>query len=150
MARFVRALGAGLVAAALASACSKSSTQPPPSVAGTWHVTVGTLTQGAVNPPTFDITLSQQGTTYTGTMPNGLGWMGMSFDSLPDVEVHGDSLYAALDAAPQWTQACAQLGLVAKFNAARDTAIGVFYVAPSQMNSNPISCTATGPVTVAR
>ncbi len=149
MVRIARVLGAGLVAAAVASACSKSSTAPPPSIVGTWHVSVGTLTLSGFNPPNFDITIEQNGTAFGGMMP-AEGWGGYSFNLNPTVEVHGDSLYASDDVAAPFAPVCAQLGIVGTFNAARDTLRGVAYVAPSTMNSNPAACTAQGPFVATR
>ncbi len=149
MVRSVRVLSTALLALGVASACSKSSTSPPPSVVGTWHVSVGTMTLGGFNPPNFDISIEQNGTAFGGTMP-GEGWGGYGFTLNPTVLVHGDSLYASVDAAAVYATVCAQLGIVGTFNAARDTLRGIAYVAPSQTNMNPASCTSQGPFVATR
>jgi hypothetical protein len=79
-----------LIIFAVLSACS-SSTAPKPSLAGTWHVTLGALNSGTLSPASFDVTVKQSGSNYTVTMPT-LTWTGgLVFDSGPNIEGFSDT-----------------------------------------------------------
>jgi len=76
----------GVSLAVLIAGCSSSSTAPKPSLAGTWHVSVGTLNSGTLSPSSFDVTVTQTGGNYTVSMPT-LTWSGgLVFDSGPNLE----------------------------------------------------------------
>ena len=84
----VKALLAGLLVG-----CS-SSTAPAPTLAGTWHVSVGPLTSGTITPTSFDITVTKSGASYAVSMP-ALTWSGgLVFDSGPNLEGFSDTTYA--------------------------------------------------------
>lgn len=102
--------------------CS-SSTAPKPSIAGTWHVSLGTLNAGTISPTSFDVTVNQSGSTYTVTMPT-LTWSGgLVFDSGPNLEGFSDTTYAGFVAfthAPH-SHVCEILAIAGIKNAALDT-----------------------------
>ncbi len=134
--------------------CS-SSTSPAPSVAGTWHVTVGSLSSGSMSPSTFDITVTQVGSSYGLAMP-ALSYGTATFntgdtavvahDSLLGVAVNVDTIMTSGACNPPVAAA-----FVARMNAARDTAIGTFKVAPNPKYGpipTPDGMCASGPVTL--
>jgi hypothetical protein len=58
-----------IAAAGLWTGCS-SSDGPAPTVAGTWHVSGGTLTGGrSFTPTSFDVTVTASGDTFLASMP---------------------------------------------------------------------------------
>ncbi len=59
---------AALAAGVLWLSCS-SSTSPKPSVAGTWHVTVGAMSKGVLSPTSFDVTVTASADTFIVSMP---------------------------------------------------------------------------------
>lgn len=67
-------LTGSLLAAAAIAGCS-SGGEPTPTMAGTWHVTIHTLTSGAITPSSFDVVIAPSGATYAVSMPE-LTWTG--------------------------------------------------------------------------
>src|SRR6266540_3800164 len=80
-----------LAAAGLWIACSDSN-GPAPTITGTWHVTVGTLTSGTISPSTFDAVITASGDSFLATVPH-LTWSTDSgvFDTFASVAVTEDS-----------------------------------------------------------
>jgi len=125
-----RSLITGAVLAGLVVGCS-SSTAPKPTLAGTWHVSLGALTSGTIAPTSFDVTVAQSGNSYTVTMPT-LTWSGgLVFDSGANVEAFSDTTFAGFIAFTHAPHAhlCEFVAIAGVKNAGLDTltaaAIGV-------------------------
>jgi len=106
-------------AGALWLACS-SSTGPAPTLAGTWHVSVGTLNSGTISPSTFDVVLTASGDTFLATIPH-LTWSvgSQAFDTLVAVAVEEDSFVVITEQSSART--CDFVAVTGRANAARDT-----------------------------
>ncbi len=107
----------------LAACSSNSSTAPKPTLAGTWHVSGASLSNGTLSPSSFDITVKASGDTYLVTMPSvtwsvgsvtydsGAGWVNFS-----DTSFFGFGEYQHNAA-----HMCAFVLIWGKPNAAKDT-----------------------------
>ena len=109
-------------------ACSDSN-GPAPNLAGTWHVSIGTLNSGTISPSTFDIVLTASGDTFLATIPH-LTWSigSVVFDTLVSVGVEEDSfLVVSEQSSPRL---CDYVAITGRANTSRDTLHGaVFAVA---------------------
>jgi hypothetical protein len=108
-------------AAAVAAACS-SSTGPKPTMAGTWHVTMGSMDNGSITPTSFDMLIAASKDTFVAALPT-LTWSigSLAFDSAVDTFVYNDSdivIQAQIAGSPH---VCDYVEIDGDFNAARDT-----------------------------
>jgi len=113
-----------LAAAGLWIACSDSN-GPAPTIVGTWHVTVGTLSSGTISPSTFDAVITASGDSFLATLPR-LTWSTgpVVFDSIAAVGVAEDSFLVITPQSTTSTRTCDIIALGGRANAARDTLHG--------------------------
>lgn len=110
------------VAGGLWLGCSSSSSGPAPTMAGTWHVSLGTLNNGALTPASFDAVVRTAGDTFSVTIPT-LTWnLGpVNYDSAPGFEVVQDSFVSFQEMIPGSAHVCDFVAITGRANAARDT-----------------------------
>lgn len=119
-------------------ACSDSS-GPPPTLAGTWHVSLGTLNSGTISPSTFDVVLTASGDSFLATVPP-LTWSvgSVVFDTLVSVAVAEDSFLVVSEQSSPRT--CDFVALTGRANAARDTLHGVEVAVSDTDNTGVYIC----------
>lgn len=119
-------------------ACSDSN-GPAPSLAGTWHVSVGTLDNGTISPSTFDVVLTASGDTFLATIPH-LTWSigSVVFDTLVSVGVTDDSFLVVTEQSSPRT--CDYVAIVGRANSARDTLHGAALAVGDTDNTGVYIC----------
>src|SRR5258708_2051965 len=86
--------------------CS-NSTGPAPTLAGTWHVSVGTLTAGTISPSSFDVVVTASGDSFLATIPTLTWSVGpVAYDTLASVEVVFDSNMVFLERPATSSRTC--------------------------------------------
>jgi len=116
-----------LAAAGLWIACSDSN-GPAPTIAGTWHVTVGALDSGTISPSSFDAVVTASGDSFLAKVPH-LTWSvgSLEFDTLAGVAVTEDSFIVISAQSMSSTRTCDFVGVGGRANVARDTLHGAFF-----------------------
>jgi uncharacterized protein (DUF169 family) len=109
------------VAAATFAACS-SSTSPAPTLAGTWHVSLGTMDSGNVTPTSFDVVVTASADTFVVSVPT-LTWSvgSVVFDSLDRIAVTQDTIVSITERIAASAHVCDYVIFGGKLNAARDS-----------------------------
>lgn len=107
-------------------ACSNSN-GPAPTIAGTWHVAIGTMNTGTITPTNFDVTLTASKDTFLASVPD-LTWTGgpTVYDTLTGVSVVLDSQVSIIERTKSSTRVCDYVVLGGRVNAARDTLHNAF------------------------
>jgi len=144
-----------IAAAGLWTGCS-SSDGPAPTLAGTWHVSGGTLTRGgSFQPNSFDVTVTASGDTFLASMPTVYFYNGptlvATYDSGAQVITFSDT--AKFGFGENATGASVRCGFIDFFgtkNSQRDTltsgSASVFF--SDTVPGGYCSPTATGNVTL--
>ena len=119
-------------------ACSDSN-GPAPNLAGTWHVSVGTLDNGTISPATFDVVLTASGDTFLATIPHLTWSIGSEvFDTLVSVGVEEDSFLVVSEQSSART--CDFVALAGRANAARDTIHAATFAVEDTDNTGVYIC----------
>ncbi len=107
--------------------CS-NSTGPAPTIAGTWHVTVGALDSGTISPSTFDAVITTSGDSFLAKVPRLTWSVGpLVFDSVAAVGVVEDSFVVITPQSSSSTRPCDFVAVGGRSNAARDTLHGAYF-----------------------
>lgn len=125
-------------AGALWIGCSDSN-GPAPNLAGTWHVSIGTLDNGTISPSTFDVVLTASGDSFVATIPH-LTWSvgSVAFDTLVAVAVEEDSFVVISEQSSART--CDFVALAGRANAARDTIHSATFAVEDTDNTGVYIC----------
>ena len=108
-----------LATLAAGSACA---TEPGPTIAGTWHVGIGTLDSGSISPTSFDVVVTPSADTFLLTMPT-LTWSGgRVYDVQKVVITFSSDTLAGFGARPSSpTIPCDAVELYGRVSPGRDT-----------------------------
>jgi len=120
--------------------CS-NSTGPAPTIAGTWHVTIGALDSGTISPSTFDAVVTASGDSFLAKVPRLTWSVGpLVFDSIAAVAVAQDSFIVISAQSLSSPRTCDFVGVGGRANTARDTLHSAFFAVEDTDNTGAFIC----------
>ena len=120
--------------------CS-SSDGPAPTMAGTWHVTFGTLNNGFIHPPTIDPVVQASGDSFLVTLPTITWSVGVvAYDSAAEFVVTQDSFVVFDEMIRGSAHVCDFVAISGIVNQSRDTVRNAIVIVGDTDNTGTYIC----------